>query len=210
MHELDELLETDAETGDATEVFDETAEIELATHLLEITNDRELDQFIGRLIGRATQSIGQFARTDTGRAIGGILKGAAKKALPFLGRAIGGYVAGPAGARTGGGVAAAAGRIFGLGRGGLGAEDQEFEAARRFVRFGGSAVRHAARASRRMRPRAAARAGARRAARRFAPGLLRPVAPGAGAAAPDSAVESAAPGGAPADSPAPSPAPPAN
>ena len=85
MHELDEIIDTDAELGDAMEAFDEIEEMELAAQLLEITSDAELDRFIGELVGRASQSIGQFARSDAGRALGGILKQAAKRVVAVLG-----------------------------------------------------------------------------------------------------------------------------
>src|SRR5437016_4652914 len=89
----------EVETFETAEELDETEEMELASEFLEITDETELDQFIGRLIKRAGRAVGQFVRSDAGRALGGILKGAAKKVLPVLGGAIGGYVGGPAGSR---------------------------------------------------------------------------------------------------------------
>ena len=182
MRELDETTIPDTESADSAEVLDEVEEMELASQLLEVTSDAELDQFIGDLVGRATHSLRQFAGSGAGRALRATLKQTAKRALPFVGRTVGGYIGGPAGARAGAQAATAAGRLFGLELEGLSPEDQEFETARRFVRFGRSAARQTARAaSRRTRPRAAARVGLRRAARRLAPGLRVP----APAAAPD-------------------------
>ena len=129
---------------EAAEELDETEEMELASQLLEITDEAELDQFIGGLIKRAGRAVGQFARSGAGRALGGILKGAAKKALPVVGGAIGGYVGGPAGSRVGSQLAAKAGSLFGLELEGLSEEDQEFEVARRLVRFSDAAAKNLA------------------------------------------------------------------
>jgi len=79
----------EAEAFETAEELDETEEMELASQLLEITDEAELDQFLGRLIMRAGRAAGRLARSGAGRALGGILKGAAKKALPILGGAIG-------------------------------------------------------------------------------------------------------------------------
>jgi len=184
-------------------VFDEEQELELASDLLAVGSEADLDQFLGRLIGRA----GQAVRSPTARAVGGYLKGAARQALPAIGgwvgdqagTAIGGRVGGAldrrlggtagrdvgraaggaAGRRLGAQAGAAAGRLFGLELEGLSGEDQEFEVARHFVRFAGATVRNAATAPATSDPAAAARAAAIAAAERHAPGLLRPLAPAA-------------------------------
>jgi hypothetical protein len=153
--------------------FNEVEEMELAAGLLEITDEAELDQFLGNLIKRAGQAAGQFIRSPTGQALGGILKGAARKALPIAGRAIGTYLGGPAGGAVGGRLASTAGRLFGLELEGLSPEDQEYEVARRFVRFAGAAGKRAAVAPPTVPPAKAAKAAAVAAARRHAPGLLR-------------------------------------
>jgi hypothetical protein len=85
--------------GETGEVFGETEQMELASELLEVTSEAELDRFLGDLIGRAGQAIGTFVRSPQGQAIGGILKNAAKKALPGIGSAVGGYFGGTTGAR---------------------------------------------------------------------------------------------------------------
>ena len=162
-------------TFEAAEELDETEEMELASRLLEITDEAELDQFIGRLIKRAGRAVGQFARSGAGRALGGILKGAAKKALPIVGGAIGGYIGGPAGSRVGSQLAANAGDLFGLELEGLSEEDQEFEVARRLVRFSDAAAKNLASAPSSASPQQAATAAAIAAAKRHAPGLIRPV-----------------------------------
>lgn len=57
----------------------------------------------------------------------------------------------------------------------LGEAELEYEAAKRFVRFGNAALRNAVVNTARMPPRAAIREGIRSAAQRHAPALLRPV-----------------------------------
>src|SRR5262249_30254094 len=118
----------------------EEQEIELASEFLEISNEQELEQFLGNLIKTVGGAVGQFARSDTGRALGGILKGAARQALPVVGRAVGQWIRPDGGGAMGAGIASQAGRLFGLELEGLSSEDREFEVARQFVRFAGAAA----------------------------------------------------------------------
>ena len=109
MHDIDQVrLETEAEAGryqtgpfeseyfeygeaetshpgETGGVFSETQEMELASELLEVMSEAELDRFLGNLINRAGGAIGRFVSSPEGQAMGGILKGAAKQALPVLG-----------------------------------------------------------------------------------------------------------------------------
>ena len=116
----------------------------------------------------------EIVRSDTGRALGGILsdslRSAARQALPVVGQAIGDIAGGSGdlGARAG----SAVGTLLGLELEGLSAEDREFEVARQLVRFAGSAVGQAAAAPPRMPPSVVAQTAASRAARVYAPGLL--------------------------------------
>jgi len=152
----------------------EMAEMELASELLEVASEQELEQFLGNVFRSAGRAAGTFLRSDTARALGGILKdnlrSAAKQALPVVGRAIGaragGY--GDLGARAG----SAVGTLLGLELEGLSGEDREFEVARQLIRFAGSAVGNAAAAPARMQPRAAAQMAVSNAAQVYAPGLL--------------------------------------
>ncbi|RII30359.1 MAG: hypothetical protein CXR30_08595 [Geobacter sp.] len=163
-----------AEIGLGAEIaspFNEMQEMELATELLSVSNEAELNQFLGSLIGKATSAARTFISSPTGHALGGILKQAAKKALPVVGGAIGRYFGGSAGADFGRTVASGAGRYFGLEQEGLNQEDQEFEAARQFVRFSGATVLKAAQAPAGVNPVAVARQAATVAAQRFMPGL---------------------------------------
>jgi hypothetical protein len=159
-------------SGELESGLHETQEMELASELLEVQSEEELEQFLGNLLNAAARAAGQFARSDTGRALGGILKNAAQQALPVVGRAIGERVP-IVGGDIGATLAQRAGSLLGLELEGLSPQDQEFESARQFVRFGAAAARHAARAPYNVSPRTAARAAAVAAAHRHAPGLVR-------------------------------------
>jgi hypothetical protein len=155
----------------------EAEEMELANELLQVTNEAELEQFLGSLIKRVGRVAGRIIRSPIGQAVGGVLKGVAKKALPLAGGALGAYFGGPLGAKIGSGLGSAAGRALGLEAEALEQEELEFEGARQFVRVAADTVRKAAAAPASADPRAVAQAAAIAAAKRFAPALL-----GAGAA----------------------------
>lgn len=168
-----------AESSSYESVLGEAEEMELASEFLEITNEQELDQFLGKMIRRVGRGIRKVVRSPLGRALGGMLRPLAKAALPIAGRVVGGMFGGPAGAMLGGKLAPMAGRLFGLELEGLSGEDREFEVARRFVRFGSRMARTALAAPPHIHPTAATRTAFRATARRFAPGLLAGVPRGA-------------------------------
>jgi hypothetical protein len=163
--------------------FSESEEMELAAELLDVRNEQELDHFLGSLISKAGKALGGFVKGPVGKALGGVLKQVAKTALPIAGKALGTLVGGPAGGAIGGGLASTAGDLLGLELEGLSGEDREFEVARQFVRFAGSAASHAAELEhggahrphhhRHHHPRHRAHSAIMAAARRHAPGLLR-------------------------------------
>ena len=170
--------ESGYETGYEGEVMlSEADEVELASELLEVTNEDELDRFLGKLVSRAVKGVGKVMKSPIGRALGGVLKKAAKVALPIAGKAAGSFFGGPAWAMIGGQLASGAGRLFGLELEGLSSEDAEWEVARRYVRFASSAASRAASAPASAPPQAAARNAAAAAARRHAPGLLKVLRP---------------------------------
>ena len=170
-------LEFEGEAGGAESslrgVFDEVEEMELASQLLEIQDEYEMEEFLGKLIKKAAGAVGKFMSSPTGKALGGILKGAAKKLLPVAGTALG-ALGGPLGAAVGGNLAGMAGKALGLELEGLSEEDQEFEVARQFVRFAGEAAKNAATAPPSTPPAVAAKGATVAAAKKHAPGLLRP------------------------------------
>jgi hypothetical protein len=141
-------------------VFNEVDEMELAANLLEINNEYELDHFLGSLIKKA----GGFMKSGLGKSLGGLLKGAAKMALPMVGNLVAPGIGGVVGAKVG--------DMFGLELEGLSLEDQEFEAARGFVRFAGEAAKNAAEAPPNAPPQQAAKTAVVDAAAKLAPGLL--------------------------------------
>jgi hypothetical protein len=165
--------------GGETEVFHEAELTELAHELLSVTNEAELDRFLGDLIKQAGSAIGGVIRSPIGQAVGGYLKGAAKRALPLAGGALGGYIGGPLGAKIGSGLAAAAGSALGLEAESVMGEDREVEGAKTFARMAGDAVKGAVTAPPSASPAAVAQGAVTAAAQKHAPGLLRG-APGPG------------------------------
>jgi hypothetical protein len=146
-------------------------EAEFANELLNVSNEAELDRFLGDFIKKVGSVAGKVIRSPVGKAVGGVLKGVAKKALPLAGGAIGGYFGGPLGAKIGSGLASAAGGALGL-EGEWEGENQEYEGARKFVRIASDTVQKAARAPQGADPRQVAQSAALSAARKHAPGLL--------------------------------------
>lgn len=167
------------------ETHGESHELELASHLLEIQGEEELEQFLGDLVSRVTHAAGQFVNSPTGQALGDILKDTARKALPVVGGAVGDYVAPGRGGEWGRRVGAAASQLFEMELEGLSNEDKEFELARRYVQWAADAATRAAQLARRAQapPVAIARQAASQAAHQYAPGLLALIDPiGAGVA----------------------------
>jgi hypothetical protein len=152
--------------------FSEAEEMELAAELLEVSNEAELDHFLGDLIKRGAQAVGKFIKSPTGQALGGVLKGAAKQALPMLGKAVGTYFGGATGGDIGGQLASKAGQMLGLELEGLSNEDQEYVVARQIVRLGGTAASNAASAPPGTPPQTVARTAFSSAAKQFAPGIF--------------------------------------
>jgi len=159
--------------GDPEIPLHETQELELASRLLEVSDEQELEQFLGDVFHAVGSAAGQFARSDTGQALGAILTDAVGKAMPLVRGAVAGAIGRAARGVPHGDLAQQAASLLGLELEGLSPPDQEFETARQLVRLAGSAYRHAAWAPPGMPPRAAARLAAARAARRYAPGFLR-------------------------------------
>lgn len=159
--------------GEAESPFTEAEEMELALEMLEISSEAELDQFLGSLVSKAWGGIKKIGAKAL-PAVGGILKSVAKKALPMVGGALGSFIPIPGvGTALGTALGTAASNLFEGELEGLSQEEQEFEIARRFVRFGGATVRRAGRFPRSVSPYSAARRAAFVAARRFVPGLYR-------------------------------------
>jgi len=153
-------------------LFSEQEEMELAAELLEVTNEQELEQFLGGLISKVGGALGKIVKSPIGQAVGGVLKTVAGKALPIAGGALGTFFGGPAGGMIGSKLAGMAGSALGLELEGLSQEDREFESAKQFGRFAGETVKNALEGASHADPRAVAQAAAMEAARIHAPGLM--------------------------------------
>ena len=149
--------------------FSEAEEMELAAELLTVSNEEELEQFLGKLFKKAAG----FIKSPIGQKLIGGLKGIAKKALPVLGGALGNFIVPGAGGMIGSKLASAAGSMFGLELEGLSYEDQEFEVAKQIVRLGGAAANNAVQAPPTAPPTQVAQTALATAAQQYAPGLLR-------------------------------------
>ena len=163
--------------------FSEAEEMELAAELLTVSNEAELDQFLGKLFRKASRAVGGLIKSPVGRALGGALKSVAKQALPMLGSAAGNLLAPGVGGAIGGKLASTAGRMLGLELEGLSYEDQEFEVAKGVVRLAGAAASNAAQAPSTAPPQQVVQAALTNAAQQQAPGLLSGAGPQAAQAA---------------------------
>lgn len=152
-------------------LMSEADEMELAAQLLEVSDEAELDQFLGGLFKKVGKAVGGIVKSPIGRALGGALKGVAKRALPIAGGALGSYIPG-VGSALGSRLASSAGQMFGLELEGMSAEDQEFEVARRFVRLAADATQNAIAAPPSAAPQSVAQQAVAAAAQKHAPGLV--------------------------------------
>lgn len=143
----------------------EAEEVALASELLSISSEEELDHFLGNLIRKAGQAAGKFIKGPAGKALGGILKGVAKTALPAVANIVAPGI--------GGQLASMATDAFGLETEGLSNEEQEWEAAKSFVRLADRAAKNLSETSPAVPPPAAAKSAVVEAAKQHAPGLLR-------------------------------------
>ena len=159
------------ESFEVNEATTRVLEMELAQELLEITNEAELEEFLGELVRRVARGASTFMRSGVGKAVGGVLRNVAKTALPMVGSALGSLVAPGSAPRSAASSARwpskpARGRGARVdGRGGGGARGR---APLRALGGRDRAQRHACAARR--PPRLVARSAAVASARRYAPG----------------------------------------
>jgi hypothetical protein len=158
--------------GESGEVFSEGELMELTAELLSISNEAEMDQFLGKLFKRAwggIKKVGSFVG-KIARPLGGILKGIAKKALPFVGSALGSFIPIPGvGTALGGALGTAVSKALEAEFQGMEVEERDFEMARRFVQLTGTAAKQAALASPGTDPVQAAKAAIAQATRLHVP-----------------------------------------
>ena len=175
MHDLDrtqleygETFESSYEYMGESGILGEADELELATELLAVSNEQELEQFLGKLFKKVSGVVGKVTRGP----IGGLLKGVAQKAMPFVGGALGSFIPIPGvGTAVGTALGSAASKMFEVNREAMSEEDQEFEVAKRFVRLASTAAANAANAGAAAATPAGAKAVLIDAARTHAPGL---------------------------------------
>jgi uncharacterized protein (DUF697 family) len=163
--------------GETDAVFSEVEEMELASQLMEVSDEQELDQFLGDLIRRAGRALGGFVNSPAGQAIGGILKGAVRQILPQAAGALGTFIGGPLGAQVGSGLASIASNELGMEAETWNQEDREYEGARHFVRVAADTVRNTMAMGPEAEPMEAAQAGIAQSAQMLAPGLLQSASP---------------------------------
>ena len=161
--------------GEVGSPLSEAQEIELASELLEISNEQELEQFLGNVFKSVARGVGGLIKSPVGRALGGILKNVAKRALPVVGGALGSMVAPGIGTALGSKLGSMASGLFEVELESMPQEQAEYEAARRLVNLAATSAAHAARARPRpgVSPQTVARAAVAAAARTYAPGVYR-------------------------------------
>ena len=138
-----------------------------AAQLLDVTNEAELEGFLGRLVDSVVRRVGGRVPAATRRALMAVLRRTAERTLPTLTTALGDPLGPPAG--VGPSAAETAARVYGLELEGMSAEDRDYEIARQFLRFAQAVAARAARA-----PAAGVDAAVAGASRELAPGLLPP------------------------------------
>jgi uncharacterized protein (DUF697 family) len=148
------------------------AEAELATELLEVQSEEELEEFLGSLVKKVGSAVGGIIKSPVGQALGGVLKNVAKKALPIAGGALGSFIAPGIGTAIGSQLGSAASNLFELELEGMDREQAEFELARRYVRFASEAARNVALGPQDAPPWSLVNAAVADAARAHAPGLV--------------------------------------
>jgi uncharacterized protein (DUF697 family) len=167
--------EFEFEAGDLTgeSVFSEEEEYALASELLGVTSEAELEQFLGSLFKKAWRGIRKVGSTigRVARPLMGVLKPLVKKALPVVGGALGSFVAPGLGTAIGSSLGSAVGNALEMELEGMNPDEMEFETARRIVRIAGQAASQAAQAGPGVNPASVVKAALTNAAQTHVPGL---------------------------------------
>ena len=133
--------------GELSSPLTEAEEVELATELMAVSSEAEMEQFLGNVFKSAWKGIKKVGSAvgKIATPLGGVLKAVAKQALPFVGSALGSFIPIPGvGTVVGGALGTALSNALELEYGELESEEAEFEAARRFVRIAATAAQQAA------------------------------------------------------------------
>lgn len=116
--------------------FSADREQELAMELLSVSSEAEMEQFLGNVFSSVWNGVKKVASP-----LGGVLKAVAKRALPYVGGALGSLIPIPGvGTALGRAVGSVVSQALEMEFEGMAPQQQEFEAARRFVRLAGTAA----------------------------------------------------------------------
>lgn len=148
-------------------VLNEEEQTHLASRLMDVNSEQELDNFLGDVISGAANAVGKFISSPTGQALGSGLKTVAKQLLPVAGQAVGERFGGSAGGQIGGALGSAAAGLFEVGP-----EEREWEAANTMVQLASEATKKAAEMPQGGDPHAIARHAIIEAAKIHAPHLV--------------------------------------
>ncbi len=170
---LQELIqENNPEIGYEDEgELNENMEMELTNELLTVSNEQEMEQFIGGLMKRVSGAASNFAQSAPGKKVGNFLVNFGQRTLPNLAAKAGSLAGGALsnqyarktgdfsntallkttgshyghqlGTKAGNWIASRAKKVFNLEFEGLNAEDREYEIARSYVRFASEVARRA-------------------------------------------------------------------
>ena len=179
MHDLDrQQLERQEELGGYGEAtgpsgeLTEAQELALASEVLEITSEEELEQFLGDLWNSTKAAASKVYNSGVVQAAIPGLKAVGAAVLPKAAAWLADRYAPGTGGIASAGVQAAVDQWLKEELEGLSGEDREFEAARRYVRFVDDTFRRAAQVPDRVPPTVAAQVVLRDAAREHVPGLV--------------------------------------
>ncbi|MBX3606680.1 MAG: hypothetical protein KF788_15480 [Piscinibacter sp.] len=158
------------------EAMDDAREYELALELLSVSNEEELEQFLGKLVSGAWKGLKKVGSAvgKVVKPLGGVLRTVAKTALPLVGGALGSFIPIPGvGTLVGRAVGQAVSSALEAETAGLDPEVRDLEMARRFVRIADTAARRAVTSvARGAEPMRAVQQAVAAATHRHAPGRL--------------------------------------
>lgn len=143
MHDIDrtsfEISDEELPGGTFDRPFSEAELDEMATDLLQIRDEAELDQFLPAILGAATKVLPFLVKSPVGKALTGILKDAVISGVPALGGLFRSRSRAP---QIGSDVGAAVRSE--LDWEGVPADSHDIEAAKKIIAIGGSAARELA------------------------------------------------------------------
>jgi len=151
-------------------VLNEDQNIHLASRLMDVNSEEELEYFLADTISDVANAAGKFISSPTGQALGSALKDVAKKVLPAALEAVGTRYGGA----PGGVIAKAVGTAI-TDQFEVEPEEAEWEAANNFVKLATEAIKNAAEAPPGADPHAIAKRAIIEAAKIHAPGLVAPL-----------------------------------